>query len=602
MVTTVPAMFQATITRFAERPALLAKEGGRYRPTSYSEVARKVDALGAYLLESGVGVGERVALLSENRPEWAIADQAVLGIGAVDVPLYPTLDAEAIARALNDCGACAVIASTPAQLAKLRQIASKVPSLRLTLVFDEPLEPVDGLVTYHEALVRGEALLSRHAGELRSRREMLRPDDLASIVYTSGTTGAPRGAMLTHGNLTSNAHASVSALGLTPDDVALSFLPLSHVLERSACYASLAVGASVAYAERLETLAQNLAEVRPTFFCAVPRILETFYRRTIAQLEAEAPLKRELFWAALEIGEFFHKVMQEDGRVTFPTNALYHAADRLVFRQVREALGGRLRFIVSGGAPLSHELGCFFQAVGVPVAEGYGLTECAPVLTLNPPEAIKLGTVGRALPGVTIRLSADGEIIVRGPNVMKGYWNDETATREVLDAEGWLRTGDLGELDDEGYLTLVDRKQELLALADGLKVAPQPIERRLLAHPLVAQAMLLGEGRRHMTVLLVPELGEAARIAAEAGHDWKNDVELVSLSPVREALHEVVEAVNAALSARERIQRFQALAHAFTFEGGELTPTFKLKRRVVADKYREEIETLYRDKVLAKTR
>ncbi|MNX97448.1 Long-chain-fatty-acid--CoA ligase FadD15 [compost metagenome] len=379
-------------------------------------------------------------------------------------------------------------------------------------------------------------------------------------------------------------------------------MPLSHVLERSACYASLAVGASVAYAERLETLAQNLAEVRPTFFCAVPRILETFYRRTIAQLEAEAPLKREVFWAALEIGEFFHKVMQEDGRVTFPTNALYHAADRLVFRQVREALGGRLRFIVSGGAPLSYELGCFFQAVGVPVAEGYGLTECAPVLTLNPPEAIKLGTVGRALPGVTVRLSADGEIVVRGPNVMKGYWNDEAATREVLDAEGWLRTGDLGTMDDEGYLTLVDRKQELLVLDGGRKVAPQPIERRLLAHPLVAQAMLLGEGRRHMTALLVPELGEAARIAAEAGHDWKNDVELVSLAPVREALHEVVESVNAGLPAHERIHRFQALAHPFTFEGGELTPTFKLKRRVVSDKYREEIETLYRDKVLAKTR
>ncbi|HEY9899910.1 MAG TPA: long-chain fatty acid--CoA ligase [Pantanalinema sp.] len=602
MVTTVPAMFQATITRFAERPALLAKEGGRYRSASYGDAERQVDALGAYLVESGVGIGERVAILSENRPEWAIADQAVLGVGAVDVPLYPTLDADAIAEMLNDCAACAVIASTPDQLAKLRAIAPRVPSLRLVLAFDEPLERADGLLTYHEALARGQALLSRHQDEIRSRREMLRPDDLASIVYTSGTTGTPRGAMLTHGNLTSNAHAAASALGLTPEDVALSFLPLSHVLERSACYASLAVGASIAYAERLETLAQNLAEVRPTFFCAVPRVLETFYRRTIAQIEAEGALKRELFWAALEIGEFFHKVMQEEGRVTFPTNALYHAADRLVFKQVREALGGRLRFIVSGGAPLSVELGRFFQVMGVPVAEGYGLTECAPVLTLNPPDAIKLGTVGRALPGVTLRLSADGEIVVRGPNVMKGYWNDEAATREVLDAEGWLRTGDVGHMDDEGYLSLVDRKQELLALADGSKVAPQPIEQRLLSHALVAQAMLFGEGRRHMTALLVPDLGEAARLAVEAGHDWKSDAELVSLPPVREALQEAIEEVNAGLASHERIRRFQAIAHPFTPESGELTPTFKLKRRVVADKYREEIETLYREKVLVEAR
>lgn len=602
MVTTVPAMFQATITRFADRPALLAKEGGRYRPTSYGDATRRVDALGAYLVEAGVGIGERVALLSENRSEWAIADQAVLGVGAVDVPLYPTLDADAIAEALNDCAACAVIASTPAQLAKLRSIASRVPSLRLVLVFDEPTERADGLVTYHEALVRGEALLSRHADELRGRREMLRPDDLASIVYTSGTTGTPRGAMLTHGNLTSNAHAAAAALGLTPDDVALSFLPLSHVLERSACYASLAAGASVAYAERLETLPQNLAEVRPTFFCAVPRVLDQFYRRALTQIEDESPLKRELFWAALEIGEFFYKVMQEEGRVAFPTNALYHAADRLVFKQVREALGGRLRFIVSGGAPLSPEVGRFFQVMGVPVAEGYGLTECAPVLTLNPPEAIKLGTVGRALPGVTLRLAADGEIIVRGPNVMKGYWNDEAATREVLDAEGWLRTGDVGHMDDGGYLTLVDRKQELLVLADGRKVAPQPIEQRLLSHPLVAHAMLLGEGRRHMTALVVPDLAVAARLATEAGHDWKSDADLVALEPVRAALLEAVGALNAGLAPHEQIRGFQAIAHPFTPEGGELTPTFKLKRRVVAEKYREEIETLYREKVLVEAR
>lgn len=602
MVTTVPAMFQATITRFAERPALLAKEGGRYRAASYGDVARKVDALGAYLMEAGVGIGERVALLSENRPEWAIADQAVLGVGAVDVPLYPTLDADAIALALNDCAACVVIASTSSQLAKLNQVASRVPSLRLVLVFDEAAEPADGLVTYHEALVRGEALLPRHADELRSRREMLRPDDLASIVYTSGTTGAPRGAMLTHGNLTSNAHAAASTLMLTPDDVALSFLPLSHVLERSACYASLAAGASIAYAERLETLPQNLAEVRPTFFCAVPRVLERFYRRTLAQIEAEAPLKREVFWAALEIGDFFYKVMQEEGRVTFPTNALYHAADRLVFKQVRDALGGRLRFIVSGGAPLSAELGRFFQVMGVPVAEGYGLTECSPVLTLNPPEAIKLGTVGRALPGVTLRLSADGEIVVRGPNVMKGYWNDEAATREALDAEGWMRTGDLGHLDEDGYLTLVDRKQEVLVMADGRKVAPQPIEQRLLSHPLVSQTMLLGEGRHHMTALMVPDFAEAARLAIAAGHDWKNDVELVGLAPVRQALGEAIEAVNAGLAPHEQIRSFHAIAHPFTPEGGELTPTFKLKRRVVADKYREEIETLYREKVLVEAR
>lgn len=604
MATTLPAIFQQTVAQFGDRPALMYKEGGRYRSITFREFSRRVEHLSAFLMEVGVGHGERVALLSENRPEWVIADQAVLAIGAIDVPVYPTLTGSQVAQLLNDCEAMAAVVSTRAQLEKLLSVAADIPSLQLILVMDE-LEGhlPDRVHRFGEALRQGEASRDRMRDDLKGRREVIRPDDLASIVYTSGTTGEPKGAMLTHRNFSSNALTAAGVLGIEPTDIELSFLPLSHVFERVVYYALLSSGSTIAYAESIETLPQNLIEVRPTLLVSVPRVLEKIYNRTHEKMENDSPLKREVFYTALEIGEFFHKVMNEEGRVVFPTNFLYQAADRLVFKQIREALGGRLRFIVSGAAPLTAEIGRFFQIAGIPVIEGYGLTETSPVLAFNPPDRPKFGTVGRPLEGVEVRLADDGEIIARGPNIMKGYWNNDPATREVLDQDGWFHTGDIGRFDEEGYLAIIDRKKEILVMSNGKKVAPQPIENRLQVHPIIEQAMLIGEKRNFVTALVVPDVIVAERIGKEAGIEWASIAELLASPTVHAAVAEAIAQENRHLASFEQIKRFELLPHTFSQESGELTPTLKLKRRVITEKFRRQIEDLYQgadEKVLVK--
>jgi long-chain acyl-CoA synthetase len=592
---TLPRLFQQAVDRHGDRPALSSKRDGAFRAMTYTEFGQRARALSAYLIEIGLGVGERVAILSENRPEWVIADQAIAGAGGVSVPIYPTLIPSQVAYILNDSTAAVAVVSTLAQRDKLLSLGSQLGHLKTILVMEELPEPDPSgrIRSFALALTAGEELLDRHSGELSRRREALRPDDLASIVYTSGTTGEPKGAMLTHGNFTSNCLAAASCFDLGPGDIELSFLPLSHVFERIVNYVALHSGATIAFAESIETLAQNLLEVRPTFLCAVPRVLEKLYQRIQARIETEPPLRREVFYAALEIGEFFHKVMQEEGRVVFPTNTLYHAADRLVFKQIRASLGGRLRFIVSGAAPLSPEIARFFQVAGLPVIEGYGMTESSPIITLNPPERPKIGTVGQALPGVSVRIAPDGEVVAKGPNIMKGYWNNDDATREAIDAEGWLYTGDLGSLDEDGYLTILDRKKELIVLSNGKKVAPQPIENRLTTQALLEQAMLVGEGRNYVTALLVLNQGEASRMAEGLNLSWHSPAELVALGPVQEAIARVIDQENARVAPFEQIKRWKVLARPFSQEEDELTPTLKLKRRVIVEHFRSEIEQLY---------
>lgn len=604
MTTTLPLMFQQSVASFGDRPALLFKENGVYHTYTYREFKQHADQLAAYWLESGLGVGERVALLSENRPEWVIADQALLAVGAVTVPIYPSQTPDQIAYLLNDAGASAIVVSSHAQLEKILKIMDSVPSLRQIVVMQPEHHTQDARVrTYCEATQIGEANVTRLAKVARERLDVLRPDDLASIVYTSGTTGEPKGAMLTHANLLTNALAAASAIGIDSTDLELSFLPLSHVFERMVYYGAVSVGMGIAFAESIDTLMQNMAEVRPTFIVCVPRVLEKIHARIAEKMEQEIPLKRELFYAALDIGEFFHKVMQEEGRVAFPTNVLYQAADKLVFKTLRESFGGRLRFIVSGSASLAPEIGRFFQVAGLPVIEGYGLTETAPVLTMNPPERPKFGTVGKALADVEIKLAADGEILAKGPNIMQGYWNKDAETRDVIDEAGWFHTGDIGRFDDEGYLSIIDRKKELLVLSNGKKVAPQPIENRLQLHPIVAQAMLVGEGRNFVAAFIVPDLEVAERMAKAAGCEWQETAELPELEPVREAIAKAVQDENRRLASFEQIKQWHVLPRPFSLETGELTPTFKLRRQVIRDRYQAELDALYQktgDRVLVK--
>ena len=591
--TTLPALFSQTVERHGAKDALLAKVEGRYHAVSYREFKRQVDSASAHLLSMKLGVGDRVAILSENRPEWLVIDQATLALGGVTVPIYPTLTPEQVAAILNDAGVRVIAVSDAAQLDRLMRIRADVPSLEHVIIFDVASASRDPkILGWNAFLATGAAQLEASRDERLRRMEALRPDDLASIVYTSGTTGEPLGAMLTHWNLASNALSTAELTGIRASDVQLSVLPLSHVFERMIAYALMSRGVAIAFAESVDTLSQNLREVRPTVLVAVPRLLAKLQARMMDRLEREPFLKREAFYMALELGEYYHEVMDAEGRVAFPLNAMYQAADRLLFARLREKLGGRLRLILSGAAPLRPEIGQFFRAAGIPVIEGYGLTETAPLLTLNPFHRPKYGTVGQTIPGVTLMIAPDGEILAKGPNVMRGYWNKEEATRQIFDAEGWLRTGDVGTLDSEGHLRIIDRKKELLVLSNGKHVAPQPIENALVAQPFIEQAVVVGEGHPYLSALLVPDWEQVERLARECGLAYDDRAELLDRLPVRERFDAAVAEVNADRAPFEQIKRF-ALLPELSEASGELTPSLKLKRRVIAAKFRPQIDAMY---------
>jgi len=592
--TTLPALFFQTVERHGAKDALLAKVDGRYQAISYREFKRLVESASAHLLSLKVGVGDRVAILSENRPEWLVTDHATLALGGVTVPIYPTSTPEQITYILNDAGVRVIAVSNAELFERISRIRSDVPSLEHVIVFDRDFKPQGQKVqSWTSFIATGASLLESTQSERMRRLEALRPDDLASIVYTSGTTGEPKGAMLTHWNFTSNAITAAELMGIRSSDVQLSFLPLSHVLERAVSYAMVSKGVAIAYAESYDTIAQNLVEVRPTLLVAVPRVLSKVHARTMESLAKDSFFKREAFYMALELGEYFHEVLDAEGRVAFPVSSLYQAADKLVFAKFREKLGGRLRLIVSGAAPLRDEVGQFFRSAGIPVIEGYGLTETAPVLTLNPVHRPKYGTVGQTIPGVTVMIAPDGEILAKGPNIMRGYWNKEEATRETIDAEGWFHTGDIGTLDSEGYLRIIDRKKELLILSNGKNVAPQPIENALMAHPIIEQAAIIGDGRHYVTALLVPAWDVVERMAREAGLTWESRHELLDELSIRERFDAAVASVNAELAPFEQLKRYTLLPTEFSQETGELTPSLKLKRRVIASKFQAQIDGMY---------
>ncbi len=595
MSKTIPAIFRETVASYSAKDALRFKEDGRYKGISYSEFHDMVVNLASALVELGVGPGERVALMAENRPEWLVVDQAVLSLGAVIVPIYTTLTAEQVRYILADSSAMMIFCSSEALAAKVLQVRSDLPTLQHVFSFDEVPTKRFGPKVRHLGELLSAGADARERTE-RTRTEVasaIGPEWLASIVYTSGTTGEPKGAMLSHGNFASNALAVTEILDIHYSDTTLSFLPLSHVLERIACYVALLKGATIAFAESIDKLTTNLQEVGPTYLACVPRVLEKIHDRVLQTVEQETPVKRELFWLAQDVGEQFHNTMQEFGRVPFPTNVLYDLADRLVFGKLRERLGGRIRFILSGSAPLPKHVGEFFRNAGIPVVEGYGLTETSPVITLNPPDRPKFGTVGKAIPGVSVRIAPDGEILCKGPNVMEGYWHKPEATREAIDSDGWFHTGDIGQFDAEGYLRIVDRKKELIVMSNGKKVAPQPIENRLKEDPLLEQAVLIGEGRNYITALLVPCADGLKVWAAQRSLSGESVAELLTQPETRRYFDAVVARINEGLAKFEQIKTFALLTNEWTVDSGELTPSLKVKRRVVSERYRDRIEGLY---------
>jgi long-chain acyl-CoA synthetase len=577
------------------RPDLLGRcRGGEVDYVSASDLLERVRALNLALVSLGLTAGDRVALLSESRPEWLIADFAVLASGAVTTPVYPTLSAEQTEFILRDSGASMVFVSTAAQLAKTLAIASRLPALKAIVGMDVPPDPGavvpvhamrDLIDEGHRQIVGGWGV----AREYHERVKQVRPEDLATIVYTSGTTGEPKGVMLTHANLIANIHGVLDVLDFSHEDVALSFLPLCHAFERIVAYIYLTTGVSAIFAESFETVARDLLAVRPTLMSGVPRVYEKLHARIVEKAAAASLLRRRMFAWAANVARRRGAVLPQGGSPSWTLRVQSRLADRLVFKKIREAIGGRLRYTVSGSAALNQDIARFFYGAGIPIMEGYGLTETAPVISVVPYKEIRFGTVGPPLSNVEIAFSPEGEILVRGPNVMRGYYNRPDLTADVL-VDGWFRTGDIGTLDERGYLKLTDRRKELIVTSGGKKIAPQPIEDRFRAHPLVGEVVLVGEGRHFPAALIVPDF---AVLAATLGIDRTSARARVTDEAVCALFQKAIDSLNAPLAQFERVKKFTLLADDFSIDSGELTPTLKVKRRVIEQKYRDAIDGLY---------
>jgi long-chain acyl-CoA synthetase len=574
------------VSKFQDEEAFRVKRNGQWTSITYSEFAANVRRLARALELLGVERGDRVALLSENRPEWALADYASLSLGAPNVPVYPTLPADQIVYLLEDSAAKVILASTPEQTAKIRSIRAGLPSLRWLITFDDEARGEREL-TLRDALARGDAGATEK-DRFERRAQEAKPDDVATIIYTSGTTGVPKGVMLTHDNIYSNTRAVESVLPTGTEDVALSLLPLSHIFERMVDYFLFSKGVTIAYAESIEKVPENLVEVHPTIVASVPRLYEKIYSRVKAATGIKGVLAR---WAT-NVGRRWANATL-DGKGAGPLlSAQHRVADKLVFSKLRERTGGRLRFFISGGAPLSEELGRFFYAAGVKILEGYGLTETSPVTNVNRPDRFRFGTVGPAVPGTTIRIADDGEILVKGPQVMKGYYKNEQATRDVI-VDGWFHTGDVGEIDADGFLKVTDRKKDLIVTAGGKNIAPQPIENRLKLNRLVTEAVMIGDRRPHPVVLIVPNRDNLTAWAAQNGLGGK-DLAALLAEPAVQALYKAeIEGHLRGLANYEVPKKIGLLSREFSIDGGELTPKLSVKRRVVEKRYAELIEAMY---------
>jgi long-chain acyl-CoA synthetase len=592
---TLNQLFFSAMDRFAQRPVVMrVKRDGAWVDLSYRQLLDRVQGLSLGLGELGVRPGDRVAILAENRPEWAIADYACLAARAADVPLYPTLPPKQIEYILRDSGAVAIFVSTPAQLEKILAIRESLPGLRHVIAF-EPAAGGTEVLALDDLIARGGSLAPRHP-EWRSEGLQVRPDDLATLIYTSGTTGDPKGVMLSHGNIASNVVAGMQALDIRETDECLSFLPLSHIFERMAGhYCMLHGGVIINYAQGIDTVSADMMERRPTVVLSVPRLYEKFYARVLENALSGGRLKKRIFFWAKRTGELWAEYVLARRPVPSPLDFKRSLADRLVFSKLRARTGGRLRYFVSGGAPLSPEIAKFFYAAGLPIHEGYGLTETSPVISVNTFGACKIGTVGRPIPGVEVRIAPDGEVVTRGPHIMKGYYNKPEATAEAIDSEGWFHTGDIGVLDADGFLRITDRKKDIIVTAGGKNIAPQPIENRVKTNKFVANAVMLGDRRKFPIILVVPELENLRAWALERSLAFKDDQELISLPQAADKIEREIKKVLRDLAQFEMPKKVLLVARDFSIESGELTPTLKVKRRVVERNYQPQIEALYAD-------
>ena len=581
---------------------LLSRSGGGCQSLSTAEFGRRVRLLCLALVRMGVEPGDRVALLSENRPEWQIADFAIQNAGGVSVPIYPTSPAAQVRYMLDDSGAKVCLVSTPTQLGKVIDPTGG-PAGASAIVFDAGLpsgprvavsEQLAGeAIPLEEAYRRGEEAERADPSLFERRRETVRPDSLASIIYTSGTTGDPKGVMLTHSNFISNVLAVAQLVPIGPEDVTLSFLPLSHAFERIVECVYMHQGCSIAYAASMDTVPQDIQDIRPTIVAAVPRFFEKFQSRVLETVRSGTAFRRSLFHWAIDKGRRRLEHLSSGRRMPAVLAFQWLIAERLVFSPFRVRLGGRLRFFISGGAPLPREVAEFFLSAGILILEGYGLTETSPVISVNTPDRLRLGTVGPVIPGVSVRIAGDGEVLVRGENVMKGYWNRPEATAEAM-SDGWFHTGDIGRLDPDGFLTITDRKKDLIITSAGKNIAPQPIENALRTSRFIANALCVGDRRKYIAALIVPELDALRAWARERGlTSGEPPASLLARPEVQALYRQEIDRATEGFAPYEKVKRFALLERDFTLDAGEITPTLKVKRRVVNGKYADLIESLY---------
>jgi long-chain acyl-CoA synthetase len=593
VVETISQLFLNTVKSFPKPDLLLHKAGGAYVPISTEEFDANVRNTALGLMSLGCKPGSKVVILADNSPQWIMADFATQCLGAATVPIYPTLVAEQIRFIIDDSDAEVVFCSSAALWEKIGRIRESLTKVKHFVSFLP--DPPSGALGLRDVQARGHARGAQDPGLFERTARSVRPADLASIIYTSGTTGVPKGVMLTHGNFVSNIQTLASIVWFHDPDYVLSFLPLSHVLERMVTFAFLSTGCSIGYAESVDTVAENLLEVRPNIMVSVPRLFEKLYAKIMDAILLGSSLKRKIFRWAVRIGtEAGHRTLRHEkvGGVLRFKRGLAH---KLVFSKILEKTGGRVRFFVSGGAPLSREIAEFFYAIGLVVLEGYGLTETAPVLAVNTFDHLKFGTVGRPVPGVQVKIAEDGEILAKGPNVMRGYYKKEAETSEVFDADGWFHTGDIGHLDDDGYLVITDRKKDLIITAGGKNVAPQPIENLLKRNPFIANAVIVGAGRKFVSALIVPAMDKLGDYARQNSIPFTSAKDLVARDDIRAFLLEEVDRSTPHLAPYERVKRIALLDRDFEIEREELTPTLKVKRNKVEEKYKDVIDAIYRD-------
>ena len=594
---TVTKSFLSAVDSFASPRMQMYRAPGESGPSAWKaipakEVLRRVAGLSQALIGLGIQPGDRVAIFAPNCPEWHIADFAILGAGAVDVPIYFNEAPDRITYILNDSGARVVICAGQAQAKRLDEICDALPKVECVINIASPAGLKRPYLRYEDLIASaGDAEVHTY----RRHAEEVRPDQLATLIYTSGTTGEPKGVMLSHTNLSSNAIDSSARQTYLPDDLALSILPLAHVYERVTDYSHMFRGVAVAYLEQLETVAQALLEVRPTILAAVPRLYEKIYANVVDQGHKEQGIKRKIFDWALRVADESVPWKAHAGQASLGLKARWAIADALVYQKIREGVGGRMRLFISGSAPIAKELIEFYWAIGLPIYQGYGLTETSPVVSVNCASMNETGTVGPLIPHVQVKIAADGEVLVKGPCVMQGYYQKPEQTREMFTPDGWLKTGDIGSLDARGFLSITDRKKELLKTAGGKYIAPAPIENKLKTSPYIANAMVVGDRRKFPSVLIVPNLPGIEAQAKASGRTAPAAAEMVNDAWVQQLFAAEIGRLTADLAQYERPKRFALIEKDFTFAGGELTYTMKLKRRVIEQEYKDAIENLYAD-------